>query len=59
MKLEESVKALDRRPQKIPGLTNFLCERHYKKYGTYNRTQKELFKFWKNHVSAVYAEMRR
>ena len=45
--LEESVKAPDRPPQKVPGLTTFLCNEHYKRIGVFSKSEDALFKFWK------------
>lgn len=41
-------------PRRIPELTNYLCDLHYKKYGVFSRKKADLFKFWKNHVSVHY-----
>lgn len=42
----------------IDGLTDFLIEEYFKKYGIYSTDAGELQKFWKSHVSAVYRELR-
>lgn len=55
-KLDESVKAPGRPPQRIKGLTQFLVDLHYKKFGVY--TKSKLFEFWKEHVSVIYRRMR-
>ena len=58
-RLEDSVKAPGRPPQRIPGLMQFLIDQHYKKLGVFTKCDKELFKFWKEYVSAVYRHQRK
>lgn len=41
-------------PKRIPELTNYLCDLHYKKYGVFSRKKNDLFKFWKDFVSYHY-----
>jgi hypothetical protein len=55
-KLDESVKAPGRPPQRVKGLTQYLVDLHYKKYGVYTKTG--LFEFWKEHVSVIYRQIR-
>ena len=57
--LEESLRAPGRPPKRIEELTNFLVESHYKKFGVYSKVEGELFKYWKEHVSAGYREQRK
>ena len=56
--LEESIADPSRPPQHVEGVTDFLTEEYYKKFGIYTADATELQKFWKNHVSATYKEMR-
>ena len=56
--LEESIADPQRPPQHIRGLTDFLTEEYFKRFGIYTSDARELQKFWKNHVSAVYKQMR-
>jgi hypothetical protein len=55
-KLDDSVKAPERPPIRIPELTKFLVDSHYKWYGVFTKNEKELFKYWKDHISVVYKE---
>lgn len=57
-KLEDSIKAPHRPPQRVAGLTQFLIESHYKKIGVFTKNEQELFKFWKDYVSVVYKQYR-
>ncbi len=57
--LEDSVKAPNRPPVRIDGLTEFLVESHYKKFGVYSKVEPELFKYWKDHISLAYKEERK
>jgi hypothetical protein len=56
--LEESVAEAGRGPAHIEGLTDFLTDEYFKRFGIYTSDATELQKFWKNHVSAAYKEMR-
>jgi hypothetical protein len=58
MKLEDSVSAHNRPPQKVHGLTTFLSNEHFKRIGVYSKSEDALFKFWKQYVSAVYRQRR-
>lgn len=58
-RLEDSVKAPGRPPMRIDGLTQFLVDEHYKSIGVFTKSDKELFKFWKDYVSSVYRHQRR
>jgi hypothetical protein len=55
-KLDESVRAPGRPPQRIKGLTQYLVDLHYKKTGVY--TKARLFEFWKEHVSVIYRKIK-
>jgi hypothetical protein len=57
-KLDESVKAPERLPIRITGLTDFLTDQHHSRIGVYKREVKCLHNFWKTHVSVVYKEVR-
>ena len=57
--LEDSVKAPNRPPVRIEGLTEFLVESHYKKFGVYSKVEPEMFKYWKDHISLAYKEERK
>ena len=56
--LEESVAEPGRPPQHVPGLTDFLTDEYYKKYGIHTTEASELTKFWRNNVSAAQKAMR-
>ena len=56
--LEESVADPSRAPIYVPGLTNFLTEQYFKKYGIYTNEAKHLQTFWKEYVSAAYKDLR-
>lgn len=56
--LEESIAEPGRPPQHIPGLTDFLTDEYYKKFGIHTTEASELSKFWRNNVSAVQKELR-
>ena len=58
-KLEDSVKAPGRNPIRVDKLTQFLIDSHYKWYGVFTKNDKELFRFWKDHVSVVYRERKK
>jgi hypothetical protein len=58
-KLEDSVKAPNRPPTKIEGLTQFLVENHNKWYGVMSKDYAQLFRFWKEFVSIAYRERKR
>jgi hypothetical protein len=53
------VKAPNRPPVRIEGLTEFLVENHYKRFGVYSKVEPELFKYWKEYVSIAYKEERK
>lgn len=57
-KLEDSVKASGRPPQRIAGLTQYLVDQHYKKIGVFTKNEHELFKFWKDYISLAYRQHR-
>ncbi len=57
--LEDSVKAPNRPPVRIEGLTEFLVESHYKRFGVYSKVEPELFKYWKDYISLAYKEERK
>jgi hypothetical protein len=57
--LEDSVKAPNRPPVRIDGLTEFLVENHYKRFGVYSKVEPELFKYWKEYISLAYKEERK
>jgi hypothetical protein len=57
--LEDSVKAPGRAPVRVEELTQFLIDSHYKWYGVFTKNDKELFRFWKEHVSVVYRERKK
>ena len=57
-KLEESIAEPGRPPQHVPGLTDFLTDEYFKKFGIYTSDAIELQKFWRNNVSAVQKELR-
>jgi len=56
--LEESIADPARPPSHIKGLTDFLTDEYYKRFGIYTTDAAELQKFWKNHVSAAYKQLR-
>ena len=56
--LEESIAEPGRPPQHIAGLTDFLTEEYFKKYGIYTTEAAALQGFWRDNVSAVYKELR-
>ena len=56
--LEDSVAEPGRNPIHVDGLTDFLTEEYFKKFGIYTTDAAELQKFWKSHVSARYREIR-
>ena len=56
--LEDSIAEPGRNPVHVDGLTDFLTEEYYKKFGIYTTDATELQKFWKSHVSSVYRELR-
>lgn len=43
---------------KIPGLTQFLSNEHYKRIGVYTKSEDALFKFWKQYVSSHHKQIR-
>jgi len=53
------VKAPGRAPVRMEELTQFLIDSHYKYYGVFTKNDKELFRFWKEHVSVVYRERKK
>ena len=53
--MDESVKAPGRPPQRVKGLTDYLVDLHYKKFGIY--TKQGLFEFWKEYVSVIYRRL--
>jgi hypothetical protein len=57
-RLEDSIKAPNRPPVRVAGLTTYLVDSHYKKIGVYTKNSEELFRFWKDYVSVVYRQMR-
>ena len=56
--LEESIAEPGRPPQHISGLTDFLTEEYFKKYGIYSTDAAALQGFWRNNVSEVYKALR-
>lgn len=56
-KLEESVKAPDRLPIRIEGLTQFLYDEHSRFTGIHTHEVKSLHVYWKLHVSVAYREL--
>jgi hypothetical protein len=57
--LEESVKSSHRPPINVPGLTEYLVQSHYKRYGVFSKNETELFKYWKEHISIDHKEKRK
>ena len=57
-KLDESVKAPERPPSRVGGLTDFLTDQHHLKTGVYKRDVKTLHDFWKGFVSLAYKDLR-
>ena len=60
--LEESTAAMNRPPQLVKGLTEFLRREYYRRMGIYlNGGRKEeglLLNFWKDHVSEAYKNLK-
>lgn len=56
--LEDSIADPGRAPQRLEGLSSFLIEEYYRRYGIYTQDAQKLFKFWKDHVSHAYREVR-
>jgi len=57
--LEDSIAEPGRAPIAVDGLTDFLTEEYFKRYGIYTQDNKALVTFWKDHVSAAYREHRK
>lgn len=56
--LEDSIAEPGRNPVRVDGLTDFLTEEYYKKFGIYTTDAGELQKFWRTNVSAAYKDWR-
>ena len=48
----------DRKPVRLAEMTQYLIDWHYHFYGVFTKNYNELFRFWKEHVSVVYREMK-
>lgn len=48
--VDESVRDPSRGVEYVGGLTDFLIEEYHRKYGIYSNDDKELIKFWRNHI---------
>ena len=57
---DESVvsRGANAKEQYIQGLTDFLTDEYYKRYGIYTSEEDKLGQFWKDHVSADYKKKR-
>lgn len=56
--LEESIAEPGRPPRHVNGLTDFLTEEYFKKYGIYTTEAAALQGFWRDNVSDVYKKLR-
>jgi hypothetical protein len=52
------VKDPDRKPVRLAEMTQYLIDWHYHFYGVFTKNYNELFRFWKEHVSVVYREIK-
>ena len=55
---EDSIAEPGRAPRRVEGLSSFLIQEYYKRFGIYCQDADKLFKFWKDHVSENYRQMR-